>query len=56
MHHINQRKGHYFIQAQSADKDDKDDENDSKVFPDLNAQNMSRIKQRKRALLDSGIE
>ena len=47
MHHINQRKGHYFIQAQSADKDDKDDEYDSGIFTDRNAQNLRRIKQRK---------
>ena len=44
---IKQRKGHYFIQAQSADKDDKDDEYDSGIFTDRNAQNLRRIKQRK---------
>ena len=47
LHRINQRKGHYFIQAQSADKDDKDDEYDSGIFTDRNAQNLRRIKQRK---------
>ena len=44
---INQRKGHYFIQASSADEDDKDDEYDSEIFTDQDAQNLRRIKQRK---------
>ena len=41
---IKQRKGHYFIQFPSADKDD---EYDSGIFTDRNAQNLRRIKQRK---------
>ena len=47
LHHINQRKGHRFTQAMSADEDDKDDEYDCRIFTDRNAQNLRRIKQRK---------
>ena len=48
---IKQRKGHYFIQASSADENDKDGEYDSEFFClsflKRNAQNLHHIKQRK---------
>ena len=48
---LNKEKGHYFIQASSADEDDKDDEYDSGFFClsflKRNAQNLHHIKQRK---------
>ena len=44
---LNKEKDVGLIQASSADEDDKDDEYDSGFFHDRDAQNLSRINQRK---------